>query len=66
MDTKHRPEPAAPILIIPRQTHDEIERRQRIREALHDATAVTVEKPTRRRIDKPRVGKSPGDGWSRD
>jgi hypothetical protein len=34
--------PAAPILIIPKQTHDEIERRQRIRESAHDATAVTV------------------------
>jgi hypothetical protein len=32
----------APVLVIPKQTRDEIERLRRIREALHDATAVTV------------------------
>ncbi len=32
----------APILVVPRQTPDEIERRTQIREALHDAKAITV------------------------
>ena len=47
MDTKRRRRPhprnaVTPVMVIPRQTHDEIERRQRIREAMHDAKAVTV------------------------
>jgi hypothetical protein len=29
-------------MLVPKQSHDEIERRNSIREALHDAKAVTV------------------------
>jgi hypothetical protein len=32
-------------MLVPEQTPDEIERRNRIREALHDARAVTI-RPT--------------------
>jgi hypothetical protein len=32
----------APVVVTPKQTADEIERRRLIRESLHDATAVTV------------------------
>jgi len=46
--TRRTPGGTPTVLIIPDQTHDEIERRQRIRESLHDAKAVTV-RPTRRR-----------------
>ncbi len=46
METKDRRRPrsrhANTVLVIPKQTHEEIERRQRIREDLHDAKAVTV------------------------
>jgi len=33
-------------MIVPKQSHDEIERRNRIREALHDAKAVTIRPST--------------------
>jgi hypothetical protein len=36
------PAAVTPVMVMPKQTHDEIERRQQIRESLHDATAVTV------------------------
>ena len=31
-----------PVVVVPKQSHDAIERRQRIREAMHDEKAVTV------------------------
>ena len=33
---------AAPVMITPKQTADEIERQRRISESLHDASAITV------------------------
>jgi len=46
MDSKVRRRPrshaSTPVVIVPTQSPDAIERRQQIREALHDAKAVTV------------------------
>jgi hypothetical protein len=37
-----KPGSPPPIMVVPKQTPEEIERRVRIREALHDLTAKTV------------------------
>jgi len=38
-----------PVVVMPKQTHDEIERRQQIREELHDSRAVVVRSPRRKK-----------------